>query len=291
MDESLPRKTKRLLEEYGLRPKKRFGQNFLLDQRIIQGIVDAAQLTRADTVVEIGPGLGSLTTSLAQKAGNVLAIEIDGDLITPLEETMAAFPNCKLIQGDILDMDLDQQLKETFPDGHFPYKIVANLPYYITTPIIMSLLEQKCQCQTMILMMQKEVGERIEAKPGTKAYGALSVAVQYYTEPEMVLKVPPSSFRPAPEVDSVVMRLRVRDQPAVTPHDEKLFFQVVRAAFGQRRKTLTNALASRFNQIPKKVLVAIIQEAGIDPQTRGETLGLEEFATLADALLNKGGVG
>lgn len=284
MNISLAAQTKQLMNKYNLRPKKRLGQNFLINERIMEGIVAAAELELTDTVVEIGPGTGNLTLPLAQKAKQLLAIEIDGQLVPALRERLASYPNFKLLYQDVLKVNLDQAVREAFPEASYPYKVVANLPYYITTPIIMDLLEQRYKIKTMILMVQKEVGERIKACPGTKEYGALSVAVQYYAEPELVMKVPPSSFKPAPEVDSVVIRLRVREVPTVVPLDEKLFFRVVRAAFGQRRKTLTNALVSAFTELPKSDLINILEKIGIDPRIRGEQLGLADFAAIADAL-------
>lgn len=287
MNDKLAVQTKDLLKKYNLRPKKRFGQNFLVDERIVQGILTAAQLTPADTVVEIGPGLGSLTAHLVQRAGQVLAVEVDRSLIPLLKERLASYPGFRLLEQDILKINLDQAVTEAFGRIEEPYKVVANLPYYITTPILMRLLEEQYQISTMILMMQKEVGERLRALPGTKDYGALSVAVQYYTEPELILKVPPSSFKPAPEVESVVMKLTKRPVPAVTPLDEKLFFQVVRASFGQRRKTLTNGLASVFTTWPKDKIINLLDSINIDPGIRGEQLGLNEFAKIADAFYHE----
>lgn len=280
----LTTETKQLLQKYGLRPKKRWGQNFLIDERIIQAIVAAAELSPADTVVEIGPGLGSLTAHLVQQAGRVLAVEIDAQLIPLLQEKLGSYPGFKILEQDILKVDLDRAVQEAFGQVPHPYKIVANLPYYITTPVIMKLLEERCRISTMVLMVQKEVGERMQARPGTKAYGALSVAVQYYTEPSVVCKVPPGAFRPVPEVSSVVVKLAVRETPAVAPRDERLFFQVVRAAFGQRRKTLVNALSGFFRRWSKEEMTELLQQAGIPPTVRGEELGLTEFAQIADAL-------
>lgn len=284
MKNGLTTESKQLLHKYGLRPKKRFGQNFLIDERIIEAILKAAEVSPDDTVVEIGPGLGSLTEHLVQRAGQVLAVEIDTRLIPLLQEKFSAFPGFKLLARDILKVDLDQAVQETFARVKYPYKIVANLPYYITTPIIMKLLEERYSIGTMVLMVQKEVGERMQARPGTKAYGALSVAVQYYTEPSLVCKVPPGAFRPVPEVSSVVMKLAVRQVPVVTPQDERLFFQVVRAAFAQRRKTLLNALSGFFTNLSKGELTHLLKEAGIEPTVRGEELGLAEFAQIADVL-------
>lgn len=286
MNNRLTTETKRLLNKYNLRPKKRFGQNFLIDERVIHGILNAAELRPGDTVVEIGPGLGSLTEHLVQRAGQVLAIEIDSQLIPLLREKLNSYTGFKLLEEDVLRVNLDQAVKEAFPQVKYPYKVVANLPYYITTPIIMKLLEEKYQIETMVLMVQKEVGERLRARPGTKEYGALSVAVQYYTEPELVFKVPPGAFRPIPEVASAVMKLKVRKAPPVMPRDERLFFQVVRASFSQRRKTLVNALSNFFTELPKEGLTRLLEEVGIEPTVRGEELGLAQFAQIADALAN-----
>lgn len=286
MNNRLTTETKRLLSEYNLRPKKKFGQNFLIDERVIHGILKAAELGPGDTVVEIGPGLGSLTEHLVQRAGQVLAIEIDSQLIPLLREKLNSYTGFKLLEEDVLKVNLDQAVKEAFPQVKYPYKVVANLPYYITTPIIMKLLEEKYQIETMVLMVQKEVGERLRARPGTKEYGALSVAVQYYTEPELVFKVPPGAFRPIPEVASAVMKLKVRKVPLVTPQDETLFFQVVRASFSQRRKTLINALSNFFTKLSKGELTRLLEEVGIEPTVRGEELGLAQFAQIADALAN-----
>lgn len=286
MNRRLTTETKRLLDKYNLRPKKKFGQNFLIDEKVIHGILKAAELGPGDTVVEIGPGLGSLTEHLVRRSGQVLAIEIDSQLIPLLKEKMNSYTGFEILEEDVLKVNLDQAVKEAFPQAKFPYKVVANLPYYITTPIIMKLLEEKYQIETMVLMVQQEVGERLQARPGTKEYGALSVAVQFYTEPELVFKVPPGAFRPIPEVSSAVMKLKVRKVPAVTPQDEKFFFRVVRAAFGQRRKTLVNALSNSFAELSKQELTRLLEELGIEPTVRGEELGLAQFAQIADAVVN-----
>lgn len=284
MKNNLASETKKILKKHNLRPKKRYGQNFLINEKIMEGIIAAAELEPDNVVVEIGPGLGGLTLELAQRVRHLLAIEIDHQLVAVLREILEPYPNVKLIQGDVLELNLDQEVKKAFPKQEGPYKIVANLPYYITTPIIMGLLEQKRQISTMVLMVQKEVGERMRALPGSKDYGSLSVAVQYYAETEIALKVPPSSFRPAPEVDSVVIRLKVRETPAVKPLDEKMFFQVVRGAFGQRRKILVNSLSNSLDGLSKTEIIYILNDLGIDPNIRGEQLSLEEFSAIADAV-------
>jgi len=284
VENRLSGETKKILQKHGLRPKKKFGQNFLINEEIMERILEAAELVPDDLVVEIGPGLGGLTQQLAQRAGGLLAIEIDEQLVSVLEQVLAVYPNVKLIRGDILKLDLDREVKQFFPNVKFPYKIVANLPYYITTPIVMGLLEQKKQISSMVLMVQKEVGERMQASPGTKAYGSLSIAVQYYADIKLIQRVPPSSFRPAPEVDSVVIKLEMRATPKVEPRDEQLFFQVVRGAFAQRRKTLVNSLSNTFPKIHKGELVSILGRLNIDPNVRGEQLSLEQFCAIANAV-------
>lgn len=267
--------TTHILKAFGLRMSKKLGQNFLIDARIVQGIVDAAEIKPGDRVLEIGPGIGTLTQGLAEAGAAVTAVELDKKLPTVLKETLKAYDNVTIVPGDILKVNIPEIM------GEGSFKVAANLPYYITTPILMTLLERHLPITHMVTMVQKEVAERMTAKPGSRIYGALSVAVQYYTEPEIVLDVPPRSFIPAPEVMSVVVSCRVRQQPAVAVQDEKLFFRVVKAAFGQRRKTLANAL--RGAGFPKEQVRDALEAAGIDPVRRGETLTLAEFGQLADA--------
>ncbi len=267
--------TTHILKAFGLHMSKKLGQNFLIDAGIVQGIVDAAQIHPGDHVLEIGPGIGTLTQGLAEAGADVTAVELDKKLPAVLAETLKAYDRVRIVPGDILKVDIPALM------GQEPFKVVANLPYYITTPILMTLLERRLPITMMVTMVQKEVAERMTARPGSRSYGALSVAVQYYTEPEIVLNVPPRSFIPAPEVDSVVIACRVRSVPAVKVSEEKLFFRVVRAAFGQRRKTLANAL--RGGGFPKEQVRAAMERAQMDPQRRGETLSLEEFGRLADA--------
>lgn len=267
--------TTHILKAFGLRMSKKLGQNFLIDARIVQGIVDAAEIKPGDRVLEIGPGIGTLTQGLAEAGAKVTAVELDKKLPAVLKETLKAYDNVTIVPGDILKVNIPEIM------GEGPFKVAANLPYYITTPILMTLLERRLPITHMVTMVQKEVAERMTAKPGSRIYGALSVAVQYYTEPEIVLDVPPRSFIPAPEVMSVVVSCRVRQQPAVAVQDEKLFFRVVKAAFGQRRKTLANAL--RGAGFPKEQVRDALESAGIDPIRRGETLTLAEFGQLADA--------
>ena len=267
--------TNHILKAFGLRMSKKLGQNFLIDASIVQGIVDAAEIKPGDRVLEIGPGIGTLTQGLAEAGAEVKAVELDKKLPAVLAETLKAYDNVTVIPGDILKVNI----KEIMGEG--PFKVAANLPYYITTPILMTLLERHLPITHMVTMVQKEVADRMIAKPGSRIYGALSVAVQYYTEPQIVLDVPPRSFIPAPEVDSVVIACKVRENPAVKVISEKMFFRVVKAAFGQRRKTLANAL--RGGGFPKEQVRDVMESAGIDPTRRGETLSLAEFAVLADA--------
>ena len=267
--------TMHILKAFGLRMSKKLGQNFLIDARIVQGIVDAAEVKPGDRVLEIGPGIGTLTQGLAEAGADVTAVELDKKLPAVLKETLKAYDNVRIVPGDILKVNIPEIM------GEAPFKVAANLPYYITTPILMALLERHLPITHMVTMVQKEVAERMTAKPGSRIYGALSVAVQYYTEPEIVLDVPPRSFIPAPEVMSVVVSCRVRKEPAVAVRDEKLFFRVVKAAFGQRRKTLMNALKGGGFQ--KETVRDALEQSGIDPTRRGETLTLEEFGRLADA--------
>lgn len=267
--------TTHILKAFGLRMSKKLGQNFLIDARIVQGIVDAAEIQPGDRVLEIGPGIGTLTQGLAEAGADVTAVELDKKLPAVLKETLKAYDNVRIVPGDILKVNIPEIM------GEGPFKVAANLPYYITTPILMTLLERHLPITQMVTMVQKEVAERMTARPGSRIYGALSVAVQYYTEPEIVLDVPPRSFIPAPEVMSVVVSCRVRKEPAVKVSDEKLFFRVVKAAFGQRRKTLMNALKG--GGFPKEAVRDALETSGIDPTRRGETLTLAEFGCLADA--------
>ena len=267
--------TLHILKAFGIHMSKKLGQNFLIDKGIVDGIVEAAEIQPGDRVLEIGPGIGTLTQGLAEAGANVTAVELDKKLPAILAETLRGYDNVRIVPGDILKVNIPEIM------GPGAFKVAANLPYYITTPILMALLEQHLPITHLVTMVQKEVAERMIAKPGSKAYGALSVAVQYYTEPAIVLDVPPRSFIPAPEVMSVVVSCRVRKEPAVAVRDEKLFFRVVKAAFGQRRKTLMNALKGGGFQ--KEAVRDALEKSGIDPTRRGETLTLEEFGRLADA--------
>lgn len=269
--------TLHILKAFHLHTSKKLGQNFLIDNSIVQGIVRAAKLSADDKVLEIGPGIGTLTQGMAETGADITAVELDKKLPAVLAETLKGYDNVRIVQGDILKVDIPELM------GTDSFKVVANLPYYITTPILMTLLERKLPITSIVTMVQKEVAERMIASPGSKAYGALSVAVQYYTEPEIVLEVPPKSFLPEPEVDSVVIACSVREKPAVSVRDESLFFRIVRGAFGQRRKTLSNALKGAGLQ--KDSIDSALIEAGVDLKRRGETLSLEEFAAITDAFI------
>lgn len=268
--------TRYILQRFGIHMSKRLGQNFLIDANIVQGIVDAANVQENDRVLEIGPGIGTLTQALAETGAEVTCVELDKRLPEVLAHTLDAYDNVRVIQGDILKVNIPEIM------GDKPFKVVANLPYYITTPIIMALLEKHLPITDIVVMVQKEVAERMAAQPGGKTYGALSVAVQYYTVPEIALYVPPRSFMPPPEVDSVVVNCKVRQIPAVELIDEKMFFRVVKAAFVQRRKTLNNALKSM--GVDKNIIADVLDKAGIEATRRGETLTMEEFGAIANIL-------
>lgn len=268
--------TRYILQRFGLHMSKRLGQNFLIDAGIVQGIVDAADIKPGDRVLEIGPGIGTLTQALCEAGADVTCVELDKRLPEILAHTLESYDNVRVIQGDILKVNILEIM------GEEPFKVVANLPYYITTPIIMELLEKHLPITDIVVMVQKEVAERMAATPGGKTYGALSVAVQYYTIPEIALYVPPRSFMPPPEVDSVVVDCKVRQEPAVDLIDEKMFFRVVKAAFGQRRKTLNNALKSI--GVDKNIIADVLAQAGVETTRRGETLTMEEFAAISNIL-------
>lgn len=281
MDLANPGVLKALMAQYGLRPQHRLGQNFLIDGRVLDGIVSAAALGPEDVVLEIGPGLGTLTQRLAAQAGRVVCVELDRGLVQVLQDTVQkAYGNVEVIHGDAGRIDLHKLLGERLAPGQ-KAKVVANLPYYITTPLVMRLLEEGLPLSHVVVMVQKEVADRMVSPPGSKAYGALSVAVQYYTEPRVVLRVNRASFMPQPDVDSAVVSLRFREQPPVDAPPGALF-RVVRAAFGQRRKSLVNALTSL--GVEKAAVQAALEAVGIDPGRRGESLSLEEFAAVARAL-------
>lgn len=264
-----------ICKRFDIKMSKKLGQNFLIKRGIVDEIVHAAELTPDEPVLEVGPGIGTLTQGLAQSGADVTAIELDRRLLEVLDTTLSSYDNVRIIHGDVLKLDVPSIM------NHKPFKVVANLPYYITTPIIMSLLESKLPIERLVVMVQKEVALRMVAKPGTKDYGALSVAVQYYTEPDIVLDVPPKSFLPAPAVTSSVIRCVLRDKPPVDVIDEKLFFRVVKAGFAQRRKTFANTMKT--TGLSKDRIEELLAKANIDGQRRGETFTLQEFADVANA--------
>lgn len=264
-----------ICKRFDIKMSKKLGQNFLIKRGIVDEIVKAADLQEGEPVLEIGPGIGTLTQGLAQSGANVTAIELDTRLLEVLDTTLAQYSNVTIVHGDVLKLDVSSIMH------HEPFKVVANLPYYITTPIIMSLLESRLPIERLVVMVQKEVALRMVAKPGTKDYGALSVAVQYYTKPDIVLDVPPKSFLPAPAVTSSVIRCVLRDQPPVDVIDEKLFFRVVKAGFAQRRKTFANTMKT--TGLSKDRIEELLAKANIDGQRRGETFNLQEFADVANA--------
>ena len=264
-----------ICKRFDIKMSKKLGQNFLIKRGIVDEIVHAAELTPGEPVLEVGPGIGTLTQGLAQSGADVTAIELDRRLLEVLDTTLASYDNVRIIHGDVLKLDVPSIM------NHKPFKVVANLPYYITTPIIMSLLESKLPIERLVVMVQKEVALRMVAKPGIKDYGALSVAVQYYTEPDIVLDVPPKSFLPAPAVTSSVIRCVLRDKPPVDVIDEKLFFRVVKAGFAQRRKTFSNTMKT--TGLSKDRIEELLAKANIDGQRRGETFTLQEFADVANA--------
>ncbi|MEQ2529036.1 16S rRNA (adenine(1518)-N(6)/adenine(1519)-N(6))-dimethyltransferase RsmA [Robertmurraya yapensis] len=284
-DIATPVRTKAILEKHGFSFKKSLGQNFLIDTNILNRIVDHANLTEESGAIEIGPGIGALTEQLLRRSKKVVAFEIDQRLLPILEETLAPYPNKKIIHQDVLKADVASIVAEEFA-GIEDVMVVANLPYYVTTPIIMKLLEDKLPIRGIVCMLQKEVAERIAAKPGNKDYGSLSIAVQYYTEAETVMIVPKTVFVPQPNVDSAVIRLTVRETPRVSVKDEAFFFTVTRASFAQRRKTILNNLTSQLpsGKEKKEQILTSLSEANIEPTRRGETLSIEEFAVLSDAL-------
>ncbi len=280
---SNPKETIQVLQKHQFQFKKKFGQNFLIDPHVLDKIVDAAQVTEEDFVLEIGPGIGTLTQYLCERARQVLAVEIDKNLIPVLRDTLSPYTNVEVLQGDILKQDI-QHIADTYNGGN-RIKVVANLPYYITTPIIMELFESRVPLANVTVMVQKEVADRMRAEPGTKDCGALSLAVQYYAEPYIAAFVPPNCFIPRPNVGSAVVRLDCRTHAPVEVEDEKLLFRLIRASFNQRRKTLQNGIANS-SELPfsKAEAAEAIGRAGFDSNIRGEKLGLPEFARLADVM-------
>ena len=285
MNEKLsdPKKTIEVIQKYQFAFQKRFGQNFLIDAHVLEKIVSAAGITKDDCVLEIGPGIGTMTQYLAESAGQVIAVEIDTNLLPILADTLKDYSNVKVINQDILKVDINELVKE-YNNGR-PIKVVANLPYYITTPIIMGLFENQVPVDSITIMVQKEVADRMQVGPGTKDYGALSLAVQYYAKPEIVANVPPNCFIPRPNVGSAVIRLTRHTDPPVTVRDEKLMFKLIRASFNQRRKTLQNGL-NNAPELPfsKEKVAAAIARMGLPASVRGEALTLSQFAELSDIL-------
>lgn len=285
MELTRPSVIKHIMEKYGFRFSKSLGQNFLIEKSVLERIIDGAEITEADSILEIGPGIGTLTRYLAANAKKVVSVEIDSSLLPILKETLADYPNTSVVHGDVLKVDLKALISEHF--DNIPPKVVANLPYYVTTPIVMKFLEEGIPVTDLVVMVQKEVADRMAAKPGGKDYGSLSVAVQYFCDPEILFKVSTGCFMPAPKVESSVIRLKVLKNPKVQVASRKLFFATVRGAFGKRRKTLLNALSDSGLAFTKEQVKGILAAAGIDPIRRAETLSIEEFAVLANAVAHE----
>ena len=285
-DIATPARTRAILDKYGFSFKKSLGQNFLIDTNILRRIVDHADLSEESGAIEIGPGIGALTEQLARRSKKVLAFEIDQRLLPILEETLSPYPHVSIINEDVLKADVKTAIEQEF-EGINDIMVVANLPYYVTTPIIMKLLEDKLPIRGIVCMLQKEVADRISARPGTKEYGSLSIAVQYYTEAETAMIVPKTVFVPQPNVDSAVIKLTKRKEPAVAVKSESFFFKVTKASFAQRRKTLLNNLTSQLpgGKQKKEHILSALEQANVEPGRRGETLSIEEFGRLSDALL------
>ena len=278
-----PQNTIEILQKYNFTFQKKFGQNFLIDTHVLDKIIRAAEITREDMVLEIGPGIGTMTQYLAEAAGKVVAVEIDKNLIPILSDTLSAYENVTIINEDVLKLDI-QKLANEENQGR-PIKVVANLPYYITTPIIMGLFENHVPVESITVMVQKEVADRMQTGPGNKDYGALSLAVQYYAEPYIVANVPPNCFMPRPKVGSAVIRLTCHEQPPVEVKDERLMFDIIRASFNQRRKTLANGLNNSDKlSFSKEEITEAIESLGKGSSVRGEALTLEEFAELSNYL-------
>lgn len=279
----IPQNTIEVLQKYNFRMQKKYGQNFLIDTGVLNRIIDAAKITGEDCVLEIGPGIGTMTQRLAEQAGKVVAVEIDKNLIPILEDTLSGYDNVTLINEDILKMDIHKIVEEK--NSGRPVKVVANLPYYITTPIIMELFESHVPLESITVMVQKEVADRMQVGPGTKDYGALSLAVQYYAKPEIITNVPPNCFIPRPNVGSAVIRLTRYEEPPVQVADETKLFALIRAAFNQRRKTLVNALSNASGlRITKEQASEALERLKLSSTIRGEALTLEQFALLAAEL-------
>ena len=279
----IPQNTIAVLQKYNFNFQKKFGQNFLIDTHVLEKIMDSAEITKDDCVLEIGPGIGTMTQYLAERAGRVVAVEIDKTLIPILEDTLSEYDNVTIINDDILKVDINKIVEE-MNQGR-PIKVVANLPYYITTPIIMGLFESHVPLQSITIMVQKEVADRMQVGPGTKDYGALSLAVQYYAKPGIVANVPPNCFIPRPNVGSAVIRLTRYEKPPVEVADEKKMFALIRASFNQRRKTLVNGLTNAPElHVSKEQVLAALEKMKLSPTIRGEALTLEQFAELSNIL-------
>ena len=275
--------TAQVIKKYGFSFQKRFGQNFLIDEHVLDKIIDAAGIEKTDGVIEIGPGIGTMTQRLCERAGKVRAIEIDRELIPILSETLGGYDNVRIINADVMKTDMAALIADEF-EG-MKVKVVANLPYYITTPIVMALLEQHLPLENITIMVQKEVAQRMQATPGSKEYGALSLAVQYYADTYIAANVPPNCFMPRPKVGSGVIRLTVRKDPPAEVTDEKLMFELIRAAFNQRRKTLVNAVANYAGlSFSKEEVAGALSALGLGQNVRGETLNLQQFAALSNVL-------
>ncbi|PJK15630.1 16S rRNA (adenine(1518)-N(6)/adenine(1519)-N(6))-dimethyltransferase [Chryseomicrobium excrementi] len=284
-DIATPVRTQEILKKYGFSFKKSLGQNFLIDPNILRNIVSHAELTKDSAAVEIGPGIGALTEHLARAAGKVVSFEIDQRLLPVLEDTLSPYDNVQIIHSDILEADTKTIFAEQLADFE-DIMVVANLPYYVTTPILLKLLHDRLPIRGMVVMMQKEVADRITAKPGTKEYGSLSIAIQYYMDAEVAMTVPKTVFMPPPNVDSAVIKLTRRNEPAVLVKDEDFLFLVSRGSFVQRRKTILNNLQTSLpeGKARKEEILKALEDTGIEPSRRGETLSIQEFGALADAL-------
>ncbi len=279
----IPQNTIAVLQKYNFNFQKKFGQNFLIDTHVLEKIIDSAEITKEDCILEIGPGIGTMTQYLAERAGRVVVVEIDKNLIPVLEDTLSEYDNITIINNDILKVDINRLAEEY--NGGKPIKVVANLPYYITTPIIMGLFESHVPLKSITIMVQKEVADRMQVGPGTKDYGALSLAVQYYAKPEIVAIVPPNCFIPRPNVASAVIRLTRYEKPPVEVTDEKKMFGLIRASFNQRRKTLVNGLTNAPElKLSKEAVQEALEEMELSLTVRGEALTLEQFAQLSNLL-------
>ena len=274
---------KEIREKYGFKFSKNLGQNFLTDKNIIDKIIEGTGITEKDTVLEIGPGIGVITAEAAERARRVIAVEVDSSLLPILEETLGEYSNVRIINEDVLKLDINRIIEEEQAER---VKIIGNLPYYITTPIIMKLLDEEVKAESITVMMQKEVADRIKAGPGSKAYGAISAAVQYYCTVEKIIDVPRTVFVPPPKVDSVVLKFKLREQKAAVVQDKRLFFECIKAGFGQRRKTLLNSLQT-VRGTSKEVIAASLAAAGIDASRRAETLTLEEFGKISNEVYKR----